>query len=203
MSVATSPHITAKTWLTAPDEASVSANVAGQRQNRFVSIKLCTGQVQPVPKAIFIFPVTRACKTIQISIHHRPSIQSGIFLGRSQRLNIPLRSAAPLSKAGEFIMKPIVTLRRLTRSLLAASVVATAVTGFSATAQAQSQSYAQRTSPSAPSMAVAEWNGRSVARTGATVPNPGTAKIGPQTEVERRGQERSARAIRTICIGCL
>jgi hypothetical protein len=49
----------------------------------------------------------------------------------------------------------------------------------------------------------AEANGRSVARTGATVPNPGTTKIGPQTEVERRAQERSAKAIRTICIGCL
>jgi len=98
-------------------------------------------------------------------------------------------------------MKPNVTLRSLSRSLLAASVLA-AMTGLVATAQAQSLAYSQRMPPSTQSM-VAEWNGRSVARTGATVPNPGTAKIGPQTEAERRAQERSARAIRTICIGCL
>jgi hypothetical protein len=99
-------------------------------------------------------------------------------------------------------MKSIVTLRGWNRSLLAASVVA-AVTGFAATAQAQSLAYSQGTPPSTQSMAAAEWNGRSVARTGATVPNPGAAKIGPPTEIERRAQERSARAIRTICIGCL
>jgi hypothetical protein len=98
-------------------------------------------------------------------------------------------------------MKSIVMLRGLNRSLLAASVAA--VTGFAATAQAQSLAYSQRMLPSTQSMAAAEWNGRSVARTGATVPNPGTAKIGPQTELERRAQERSARAIRTICTGCL
>ena len=99
-------------------------------------------------------------------------------------------------------MKPIVTLHHLNRSLLAASVVA-AVTGAAATAQAQSLAYSQRMSPSTQSMVAAEWNGRSVARTGATVPNPGAAKIGPQTELERRAQERSSRAIRTICTGCL
>jgi hypothetical protein len=99
------------------------------------------------------------------------------------------------------MMKPNVTLRSLNRSLLAASVLA-AMTGFVATAQAQSLAYSQRMPPSTLSME-AEWNGRSVARTGATVPNPGTAKIGPQTELERRAQERSAKAIRTICIGCL
>jgi hypothetical protein len=104
-------------------------------------------------------------------------------------------------KAGEFIMTSFVTLHGLNRSFLAASVVA-AVTGFAATAQAQSLAYSQRMPPSTQSMA-AEWNGRSVARTGATVPIPGTAKIGPQTETERRAQERSARATRTICIGCL
>ena len=98
-------------------------------------------------------------------------------------------------------MKPIVTLHHLNRSLLAASVVA-AVTGAAATAQAQSLAYSQRMSPSTQSMA-AEWNGRSVARTGATVPNLGAAKIGPQTGLERRAQERSSRAIRTICTGCL
>ena len=96
-------------------------------------------------------------------------------------------------------MKSIVTLHRLNRSLLAASVVA-AVTGFAATAQAQSLAYSQRMPPSIQSM---EANGRSVARTGATVPNPGTAKIGPQSETERRAQARSAKVIRTICIGCL
>jgi hypothetical protein len=100
-------------------------------------------------------------------------------------------------------MKSIVTLRRLNRSLLAVSVVVAAVTGAATTPQAQSQSYVQQTSPSAQPMRVAELNGRSVARTGATVPNPGTAKIGPQTEAERRAQARSAKAIRTICIGCL
>lgn len=98
-------------------------------------------------------------------------------------------------------MKPNVTLRGLSRSLLAASVL-TAMTGFVATAQTQSLAYGQRMPPSTQSMA-AEANGRSVARTGATVANPGTAKIGPQTEAERRAQERSARAVRTICIGCL
>jgi hypothetical protein len=113
---------------------------------------------------------------------------------------MPLRSATPLSKAGEFIMKSIVMLRRLNRSLVAVGVVA-AMPGFAATAQAQSLAYSQRTPPSA--QAMAEWNGRSVARTGATVPNPGTSRIGSQTEIERRAQERSAKAIRTICIGCL
>jgi hypothetical protein len=39
-------------------------------------------------------------------------------------------------------MKPNVTLRSLSRSILAASVLA-AVTGFAATAQARSQSYVQ------------------------------------------------------------
>ena len=98
-------------------------------------------------------------------------------------------------------MKSIVTLHRLNRSLLAASVVA-AVTGFAATAQAQSLAYSQRMPPSTQSME-AERSGRSIARTGATVPNPGTAKIGPQSEIERRAQTRSAKAIQTICIGCL
>ena len=98
-------------------------------------------------------------------------------------------------------MKSIVTLRTWNRSLLAASVVA-AVTGFAATAQAQSLAYSQRMPPSTQSME-AERSGRSIARTGATVPNPGTAKIGPQSEIERRAQTRSAKAIRTICIGCL
>ena len=96
-------------------------------------------------------------------------------------------------------MKSIVTLRGLNRGLLAASVVA-AVTGLAATAQAQSLAYSQGTPPSTQAM---EWSGRSVARTGATVPNPGTAKIGPQTELEWRAQERSSRVIRTICTGCL
>jgi hypothetical protein len=100
-------------------------------------------------------------------------------------------------------MKSIVTLRGLNRSLLAASVVVAAAMGTATTAQAQAQSYVQQTSPSAQPMRVAEANGRSVARTGATVPNPGTAKIGPQSEIERRAQARSAKAIRTICIGCL
>ncbi|KLK89467.1 hypothetical protein AA309_31285 [Microvirga vignae] len=100
-------------------------------------------------------------------------------------------------------MKSISTLRHLIRSLLAVSVVVTAVTGFAGTAQAQSLSYAQQASPSTQQMKTAEWNGRSVARTGATVPNPGTAKIGSQTGIERRAQERSDRILRTICIGCL
>jgi hypothetical protein len=98
-------------------------------------------------------------------------------------------------------MKSIVTLHRLKRSLAAAGIVA-AVTGFAATAQAQSLAYSQRMPPSTQSME-AERSGRSIARTGATVPNPGTAKIGPQSEIERRAQTRSAKAIRTICIGCL
>ncbi len=100
-------------------------------------------------------------------------------------------------------MKLINTLARLNRSILAVSVVVAAVTGTITTAQAQSQSYVQQTSPSVQPMRMVEVAGRSFARTGATVPNPGTAKIGPQTEIERRAQERSARAIRTICTGCL
>jgi hypothetical protein len=100
-------------------------------------------------------------------------------------------------------MKSISTLLRLNRRLLVGSVVVAAVMGLAATAQAQSPPSAQQTSPAAEPMKAVDRNGRSVARTGATVPNPGTAKTGPQTEVERRAQERSARAIRTICSGCL
>jgi hypothetical protein len=144
-----------------------------------------------------------ACKTIQIGILHSLSIQIGIVSGKAKARTVPLQSATSLSKAGEFIMKSIITLHRLNRSLLAVSVVVAAVTGVAATAQAQSLAYSQRMPPSTQSMAAAEWNGRSVARTGATVPNPGTAKIGPQSEIERRAQTRSAKAIRTICIGCL
>jgi hypothetical protein len=100
-------------------------------------------------------------------------------------------------------MKPIVTLHRLKQSLLAASIVAAAA-GSVATAQAQSLATNQTTPLSSEAtMGMAEWNGRSVARTGATVPNPGIAQIGPETETERRAQKRSDRAIRTICIGCL
>ena len=43
---------------------------------------------------------------------------------------------------------------------------------------------------------------RDVTSTGATVPNPGTEKIGPQTEVERRAQERSDKATKGICSAC-
>jgi hypothetical protein len=143
-----------------------------------------------------------ACKTIQIGILHPLSIQIGIVFGKAKARTVLLQSATSLSKAGEFIMKSIVMLHRLNRSLLAVSVVVAAVTGVAATAQAQSLAYRQRMPPSTQSMA-AEWNGRSVAWTGATVPNPGSAKIGPQTEIERRAQTRSAKAIRTICIGCL
>ena len=98
-------------------------------------------------------------------------------------------------------MKSIVMLRTSKRGLLAASVVA-AVAGFAAAAQAQSLAYSKRMPPSTQSME-AEQSGRSIARTGATVPNPGTAKIGPQSEIERGAQTRSNKAIRTICIGCL
>ncbi len=99
-------------------------------------------------------------------------------------------------------MKPIVTLHSRKRSLLAASIVA-AVAGAAAVAQAQSLAINQTMPPSSEAMGMAGSNGRSIARTGATVPNPGIAKIGPETESERRAQERSDRAIRTICIGCL
>jgi predicted phage-related endonuclease len=99
-------------------------------------------------------------------------------------------------------MKSISTLLRLNRHLIVGSVVVAAVTGFAATAQAQSPPPALQTSPAAEPMK-AERNSRSVARTGATVPNPGTAKTGPQTEVERRAHERSGRTVRTICSGCL
>lgn len=102
-----------------------------------------------------------------------------------------------------FSSKGETTMNMLIKSLAAASFVVTTVAGSAGTVQAQSQAYAQQTPPSSQPMQPVEWSGRSVARTGATVPNPGTAKIGPQTEVERRAQERSDRAIRTICIGCL
>jgi hypothetical protein len=98
-------------------------------------------------------------------------------------------------------MKPIVTLHRLKRSVLTVSVVA-AIAGPTAMAQAQSLAMNQTTRPASEAAGMAEWNGRSVARTGATVSNPGIAKIGPETEIERRAHERSDRAIRTICIGC-
>jgi hypothetical protein len=156
------------------------------------------------PPSVFrqdIFLNHGACKKIQIGLLHSLSIQIGIVSSKAKARTVPLRSATSLSKAGEFIMKSIVTLHRLNRSLLAASVVA-AVTGFAATAQAQSLAYSQRMPPSIQSME-AERSGRSIARTGATVPNPGTAKIGPQTEAEQRAQARSAKVIRTICIGCL
>jgi hypothetical protein len=125
------------------------------------------------------------------------------FLDAAKARNMPLRSATPRPRAGELVMTPISTLRRLNRSLLAVSVVVAAVTGSAGTAQTQSLSYTLRIPPSSQSMEAVERHGRSVARTGATVPNPGTAKIGPQTEIERRAQERSDRAIRTICTGCL
>jgi hypothetical protein len=124
---------------------------------------------------------------------------------RSRPQLVPERTAAvghSSIEEGEFVMKPIVTLRHLKRSLLAASIVA-AVAGSAAMAQAQSLAMNQSTPPSSDAMGMPEWNGRSVARTGATVPNPGIAKIGPETETERRAQERSDKAIRTICIGCL
>ncbi len=102
-----------------------------------------------------------------------------------------------------FSSKGETTMNMLIKTLAAASFVVTAVAGSTGTVQAQSQAYAQQMPPSSQPMQPGEWSGRSIARTGATVPNPGTAKIGPQTEVERRAQERSDRAIRTICIGCL
>jgi hypothetical protein len=100
-------------------------------------------------------------------------------------------------------MKSISTLNSLSRVPLAVNVVITAMVGVAANAQAQSQFYVQQTAPSTQPMKAVEWNGRSVAPTGAAVPNPGSPKIGLQTEIERRAQERSARAIRTICTGCL
>jgi hypothetical protein len=99
-------------------------------------------------------------------------------------------------------MRSISTPRHLNQGLLAFSIVA-AVTVIATTAQAQSPPSAQQTSPAVEPMKAAERYGRSVARSGATAPNPGTAKTGPQTEAERRARERSARVIRTICNGCL
>lgn len=43
---------------------------------------------------------------------------------------------------------------------------------------------------------------REVTSTGATVPNPGTDKAGPETTRERKAQERSDRVTRSICTGC-
>jgi hypothetical protein len=100
-------------------------------------------------------------------------------------------------------MKANSTSHRLSQGLLAASLMVITMTGSAAIAQAKPMTYAQRMSESSRATEATEWRGRSVARTGATVPNPGTAKIGPQTGIERRAQERSDMAIRTICIGCL
>lgn len=44
--------------------------------------------------------------------------------------------------------------------------------------------------------------GRDVTATGATVPNPGTDKAGPETDRERKAQERSDKVLRSICTGC-
>ncbi len=100
-------------------------------------------------------------------------------------------------------MLPISTLYRPNQRLLAAGVLFTVAMSSAGPVQAQSHSFAQHMSPSSEPMRSAEWSGRSIARTGATVPNPGTGKIGLQSEIERRAQERSNKAIRTICIGCL
>jgi hypothetical protein len=137
-------------------------------------------------------------RSVYIDCHRYRSVSFWIAAGAEHAAAVGHSSI----EEGEFVMKPIVTLRYLKRSLLAASIVA-AVAGSAAIAQAQSLAMNQTTPPSSEAMGMAEWNGRSVTRTGATVPNPGIAKIGPETETERRAQERSDRAIRTICIGCL
>jgi hypothetical protein len=137
-------------------------------------------------------------RLVYITCHRYRSVSTRIVSGAEPAAAVGHSSI----EEGEFVMKPIVTLRHLKRSLVAASIVAV-VAGSAAMAQAQSLAMNQSTPPPSDAMRMAEWNGRSVARTGATVANPGTAKIGPETETERRAQQRSDRAIRTICIGCL
>jgi hypothetical protein len=100
-------------------------------------------------------------------------------------------------------MKHVNIPRRLTPSILAVGALVAVVTGSAAIAQSQPSSSARPIDPSSHLSQSADLHGRSVARTGATVPNPGTTKIGPQTEIERRAQKRSEMATKRICNGCL
>jgi hypothetical protein len=82
-------------------------------------------------------------------------------------------------------------------------IVGMATLGFAGASPAQSPPPAgQVPPPSAAQSQSTDSTARDVTSTGATVPNPGTEKIGPQTEVERRAQERSDKATKGICSGC-
>jgi hypothetical protein len=99
-------------------------------------------------------------------------------------------------------MKHVNMSRRLTQSILAVGALLSVATGSAAVTQSQPASSPQRLDQSGLLQSV-DWHGRSVARTGATVPNPGTAKIGPVAETERQAQKRSEMATKRICNGCL
>ncbi|MET0742928.1 MAG: hypothetical protein ABWY78_06115 [Microvirga sp.] len=82
-------------------------------------------------------------------------------------------------------------------------IAGVAALGFAGAVQAQTPPPASQVPPpSATQSQATDPAARDVTSTGATVPNPGTEKIGPQTEVERRAQERSDKATKGICSGC-
>lgn len=87
--------------------------------------------------------------------------------------------------------------RFLQAAALSAALVYVPVFGAHAQAPAPGA-----TSGDAPRSAAPEAGRREVTATGATVPNPGTGKTGPETDRERKAQERSDRVTRSICNGC-
>jgi hypothetical protein len=88
-----------------------------------------------------------------------------------------------------------------TRTLSAALALAAALVAAPALAQT-SAAPGGTPSAAAPQSGTAAIGQREVTSTGATVPNPGTDKAGPETPRERNAQERSDRVTRSICNGC-
>ena len=88
-----------------------------------------------------------------------------------------------------------------TRTFSAAMALAAALVAAPALAQTAPATGGGRSlaAPESPNAAVGQ---REVTSTGATVPNPGTDKAGPETDRERKAQERSDRVTRSICNGC-
>jgi hypothetical protein len=99
-------------------------------------------------------------------------------------------------------MKHVNMSRCLIQSILAVGALVSVATGPAAAVQPQPAPSIQRLGQSG-LVKSEDLHGRSVAQTGATVPNPGTPKIGPLTEIERRAQKRSEIATKQICNGCL
>ena len=87
-----------------------------------------------------------------------------------------------------------------TRTLRAALVLSAAL--LAAPALAQSPGAGSPASGAAPQGGTAAAGQRQISSTGATVPNPGSNKTGPETDRERSAQERSDRVTRSICNGC-